>query len=417
MTSVRLFFNLIIFIAFYFIKVYNKISDKIRRKTVMRTIKSIVKEHNKNYKLNYEATLSRNNIGFTIVDTEAQDLDDDEKENIDDDLDFIDIVILCYDYKNYLIDKCLEDLIEYNEDSTEDENLLNFKNFIVKKQCEILKQKIEEEKNMFVQERNTIYELLNNREKVKRRFKEDKISKSKLVKKYIDDEIADRRREVKINLKLLKSRVLKEIIKSALDKNALEGAVIYHVYFNEKLLFRLQKMNSDIKYKYNQINPMSYKDKVEYEKTKDEYYKMNDKYEKMIGIKKKYIEIIKQKDKNQKLDEKFQLLENEYDKALDLKEELDDKDFGFCDRNNIECSFYEERMNEINKKLDEIDGKLKQEEIPTIKLEDTGERQALITEINEKSSTLKSLQEQTAKLEKQENKDDKNNSDGWIIIE
>lgn len=382
----------------------------------MRTIKSIVKEYNKKYKLNYYTSFSKSNIGFFIVGNDTQDLDD-QKENLDIDLDFIDIVILCYDYKNYLIDKCLEDLIEYNEDSTEDENLLNFKNFIVKKQCEILKQKIEEEKNMFVQERNTIYELLNNREKVKRRFKEDKISKSKLVKKYIDDEIADRRREVKINLKLLKSRVLKEIIKSALDKNALEGAVIYHVYFNEKLLFRLQKMNSDIKYKYNQINPMSYKDKVEYEKTKDEYYKMNDKYEKMIGIKKKYIEIIKQKDKNQKLDEKFQLLENEYDKALDLKEELDDKDFGFCDRNNIECSFYEERMNEINKKLDEIDGKLKQEEIPTIKLEDTGERQALITEINEKSSTLKSLQEQTAKLEKQENKDDKNNSDGWIIIE
>lgn len=87
------------------------------------------------------------------------------------------------------------------------------------------------------------------------------------------------------------------------------------------------------------------------------------------------------------------------------------KDEYTCIEKNKNC--FENSKDHINQKLRELEGK-EEGELGTSEIEDSKERQALITEINEKSSTLKSLQEQTAKLEKQENK---NNSDGWIIIE
>lgn len=399
----------------------------------MKTIKSIVKEHNKNYKINYDSTLSKNNIGFAIVDNDTQDLDDDEKENIYDDLDFIDMELLCYDYKSELTDKCLEGMIEYNENSTEDKNLLDFNNFIVKKRYEIVKQKIEKEKNMFMQERNTRYELLNNKEKIKRLFKDRKIRK--LAKKgilsacsFIKDKSIyfwnskgyDRLEFMKnVLIKLFDNTVIEDSIISdffSLDKAIQE---LYRNYRNKISKCTRNEICLEMTYRTrricNQLEDEYEKEKYKLIKRKDER-KDEYEYDKMKDRLNKYTEIMKQKDNDQKLDEKFQLLKSEYDKTLELKKELDDKDFGFFYDQQIE-SFYEERKNEINQKLDEIEFKLKQGELGTSEIEDSKERQALITEINEKSSTLKSLQEQTAKLEKQENKDDKNNSDGWIIIE
>lgn len=334
----------------------------------MRTIKSIVKEYNRNYKVNYDATLSRNNIGFTIVDTEAQDLDN-EKENIDIknldiDLDFIDIKLLVNDYKSEIINKCLKEIMKYNKKNTEDNNLLDFNNFIVNKRYDIVKKKIEEEKNFFIQEREKRFDLLSDGEKNNRLLKDKKIGK--YIKKYKSDKNYinqsdlmsacisewDKLRDKSINLRL---QFINEFLnKDIFDNNYIENKILY--YFNKK--------NFNIGIIKNKL--------------------------------KKYTKFINKKNEEQSIEKKFELLTYQYYLTKGLREKiLNNEDDNFLSQisNDNMSSFYEERKNEINQRLDEIDGKVKQGELETSEIEDSKERQALITEINEKSSTLKSLQE------------------------
>lgn len=347
----------------------------------MRTIKSIVKEYNKKYKLNYDSTLSKNNIGFAIVDTEAQDLDN-EKENIDIrnldiDLDFIDIKLLVNDYKSETIDFYLEEIINNNVIKTEGKNLLDFRNFIVRKIYEIVKKRLEEEKNMFIQEREKRFNLLDNKEKRRRLFKDKKIerntSRNYFIRVFQFD--WDSRKEGKYRYSFT-LEFINYLNKEFFDTQILDQQLLNH--------FKKEEFNTEV-----------LKDKLN-----------------------RYIEFVKENYKDKNIKEKINLLIKEYDKTIELIDTVpQNQDYNFLgklqDDENIK-SFYNQRKNEINQKLDEIDFKLKQGELETSEIEDSKERQALITEINEKSSTLKSLQEQTANLEKQKNKD---NRTGWIIIE
>lgn len=368
----------------------------------MRTIKSILREYNKKYNFNYDKNLSRNQIGFFIENSDVQDLEDKkenvDKRNLDTDLDFIDIKLLVNDYKSEIIDKCLDGMINYNESETEDTNFLNFKNFIVKKRYEIIKQKIEEEKNMFIQYRNKRYGLLSNREKIRRLFKDGKIEKN--IKEYKNKKDSFNRNDVMER---------GETAWNSYKYTGEDRLEFINNYLNKKIFD-----NNDI-----EKILLSYLD-VRENKCLDEGKQKEIFCVKIIKDKlNNYTEFIKQKDKEQKLNEKFELLKSEYDKTLKLRENfLNNQSNDFLNRYENEgiAIFYEERMNEINQKLDEIDGKLKQQEKPTIKVENNEERQAVIGEIKNKSKKLRFLREQTANLEKQENKDDKNSA-GWIRIE